>query len=169
MKTKEDPLKILINSAGFYTGYGVNHEDRQFKGLFEMTPVVENRGVHIKYRAVGLKEEGNEKEIGLFNRDMLLFNEEDTLIAHNNENKLCLWTLNSNVPTVCMFELRRFRRIPGEKSILIFGFGKRNDETIFREEITMEIWDAGNLAYNYYWGEPQGHFLSRSTIIMRKL
>jgi hypothetical protein len=169
MKPKEDPLKILINSSGFYTGFGVNHEDKQFKGILEITPVVGNRGVYVKYRAVGMKEQGPAKDIELYNRDMQLFNEEHTLIAYNNDNKLCLWTLNSNVPTVCVFKLRRFRRIPNVKSIIIFGFGSKEDSEHFREEIAIEIWDAGNIGYNYYWGEAGGHFLARSTVIMRKL
>lgn len=170
MKIKTEPLEILIKSAGFYTGYGVNHEDQQFKGLLEITPVVNNKGVHIKYRATGLSDENEKIEhVNLYNREMQLFNEEDTIIAFDNKNKLCLWTLNINVPMMCMFELRRYRRIADTKSILIFGFGDKKDEEHFREEITIEIWDSGSVAYNYYWGEPGGNFLARSTIIMRKL
>ncbi len=168
-KDKAEPLDILVNSAGFYTGFGVNHEDKQFRGLLEITPVVNNRGVNVKYRAVGTMGDEFEKDINLFSKDTILYNEEHTLIAYNNHNKLCLWTLNNNAPTVCLFKLRRFRRIPGNKTIMIFGFGDRGDDKIFREEISMEIWDAGNIAYNYFWGEPGGLFLSRSTVIMRKL
>jgi hypothetical protein len=169
MRSHTEALDVLIKSAGFYTGYGVNHEDQQFKGLFEMTPVVNNNGVHIKYRATGLSENETIEDVSLYSRNNQLFNEEDTLIAYNNKNKLCLWTLNINVPMVCMFDLRRFRRIADSKNILIFGFGDKKDEEHFREEITIEIWNSGSIAYNYYWGEPGGNFLSRSTIIMRKL
>jgi len=169
IENKIEPLEILLSCKGIYTGLGVNHEDVQFRGLLEIIPVVNDKGVNIKYRAVGIH--GNEFDDldNLFSSETVLFNEEHTLIAYNNHNKLCLWTLNYNVPTVCVFKLRRFRRIPGNKTIFIFGFGERSDEKIFREEISIEIWDAGNIAYNYYWGEAGGHFLSRSTVIMRKL
>ncbi len=169
MKNKEEPLQILIKNAGFYTGFGVNHEDKQFKGLLEITPVINNKGVVIKYRAVGTTGDEFEKSVNLYSRDTILFSEEHSLIAHDNHNKLCLWTLNNNVPTVCVFKLRRFRRIPNDKTIFIFGFGDKDDDKIFREEIIIEIWDAGSIAYNYFWGEAGGHFLSRSQIIMRKL
>ena len=170
MKKHTEPLEKLINAAGFYTGYGVNHENQQFKGLFEITPIVNNNGVHIKYKATGLTEEDHKIEHeNLYNQEMQLVNEEDTIIAFNNDNKLCLWTLNINVPMVCVFNLRRYRRIADSKSILIFSFGDKKDEKHFREEITIELWDSGSIAYNYFWGEPGGNFLSRSTIIMRKL
>lgn len=164
-----DPVDILVNNAGFYTGYGVNNEDKQFKGLLEITPVVSNSGVHVMYRTIGLADEEAPEEAGLYKREHTIFNEEHTLVARNSGNKVCLWTLNSNMPTVCVFELRRVRRIANNKSIIIFGFGDTKDKTVFREEITFEIWDAGNIAYNYYWGEPGGTFLARSQAIMRRI
>ncbi len=169
MEHKEGPLEMLLKSAGFYTGYGVNHDDQQFRGILELTPIIGNNGVYIKYRSVGLRGDELEKDTSLFSRDTRLYHEEHTLIAKNNVNKLTLWTISILTPTVSLFNLRRYRRIPNQKAFIVFGFGNREDNTIFREEISVEIWDSGSIAYNYFWGEPGGLFLSRSTVIMRKI
>jgi hypothetical protein len=58
------------------------------------------------------------------------------------------------------YELRDYKRIPNTKDILIFGFGERDSMCDFREELTIELWDNGDLSYNYFWGMPNGEFVS---------
>ncbi len=91
------------------------------------------------------------------------------MICNDSENKLTLWTLNNNIGTMARFDLRRFRQVSPKHCLFIFGFGDPDDNNVFREEITIELWDEGDLSYNYSWGEAGGHFLSRSTVKMKKI
>lgn len=91
------------------------------------------------------------------------------LISLTNENKLCLWTLNSNFHTAISFDFKSHKRIPGVKDIIIFGYGNPDDNTIFREETAIELFDDGNLNYNYYWGMPDSVFMKHSSVTMKKV
>ncbi len=157
-----------MKREGNYLGKGINHEKKEFQGTLSLRAVVDKKGVLIKYRAVGL--EGNEfnKKTTLYNSETVLYNEEVSVICRDNENKLSLWTLNNNIGTMARFELRRFRQVSNKHSLMIFGFGDPEDNNVFREEITIELWDNNDMSYNYSWGEAGGHFLSRSTIRMKK-
>lgn len=148
-------LSLLGLKAGRYSGSGLNDGHQKFTGELHLTPVVNNYGVHIAYRAKG--------------KDGTIYSEEHTLISLNNENRLCLWTLNSNFHTTIAFDFKSHKRIPGVKDIIIFGYGNAEDNNLFREEIDIELFDNGELGYNYYWGMPDGEFVKRSSIKMRKV
>lgn len=166
---KKDLIKVLINCEGTYLGSGTNHENKEFQGTLVLKPIVNNRGVSLKYKAVGMHGNEFNKETTLYNKDTVLYNEEYTIICYDSQNELSLWTLNNNVGTMERFDLRRFRRISGNRSLFIFGFGDPDDNSVFREEISIESWENGDMSYNYSWGEAGGHFLSRSTIRMKKI
>jgi hypothetical protein len=162
-------LEILVKHEGTYTGFGKDQDEKEFKGSLEMSNVAGNKGVLIRYRAIGV--EGNEfnKSTTLFNRDTVLFNEETTIICYDNQNKLSLWTLNNKIGTMTKFDFRRYRQVSSKHSLFIFGFGAQEDNNVFREEITIELWENQDISYNYSWGEAGGHFLSRSVIRMKKI
>lgn len=165
---KSDLLKPLLIREGVYSGKGINHENKEFQGTLVLEQIVNNRGVSLKYKAVGT--EGNElNSETLYNKDTVLYNEEYTLICNNYRNEITLWTLNSGIGTMSHFDLRRYRHVSEDRFIYIFGFGDPEDNNVFREEITIELWENGDLSYNYSWGEAGGHFLSRSTIRMKKI
>lgn len=166
---KSDLLTPLLNRTGNYFGKGINHENKEFQGTLELRSIVNNRGVSVKYKAVGTEGIEFNKDTTLFNEDTVLYNEEYTVICNNNKNELTLWTLNNNIGTMAQFDLRRYRQVSSKRSIYIFGFGDPEDNNVFREEITIELWENGDLSYNYTWGEAGGHFLSRSTIRMKKI
>lgn len=168
-KPKQDPLSILIKRTGLYRGSGVNHDNKEFQAELEMKNVVDNKGISIKYKAVGTEGVEFNKETTLYNIDTILYNEECTLICYDSDNKLSLWTLNNNIGNMARFDLRRQRSVSSKHHIFIFGFGEIEDETVFREEITIELWENGDLSYNYSWGESGGLFLSRSTVRMKKI
>ncbi len=159
---------MLSKRDGNYMGIGVNHENKEFQGKLELRTIVNKKGVALKYSAVGVKGNEFNKDSMLFNGDTILYNEENTVICNDSENRLTLWTLNNNIGTMARFDLRRFRQVSSKHSLFIFGYGDPEDNNIFREEITMELWDNNDLSYNYSWGEAGGHFLSRSTIRMKK-
>ncbi len=162
-------LDILTKRDGNYLGIGINHENKEFQGTLTLRSIVNKKGVSLKYKAIGI--EGNEfnKDTTLYNHETILYNEEYTLICNDSENKLTLWTLNNNIGTMARFNLRRYRQVSPKHSLFIFGFGNPEDNNVFREEITIELWDDGDLSYNYSWGEAGGHFLSRSTVRMKKI
>lgn len=162
-------LDILTKRDGNYMGIGINHENKEFQGTLTLTSIVNNKGVSLRYKAIGI--DGNEfnKDTNLYNHETILYNEEYTLICNDSENKLALWTLNNNIGTMARFDLRRFRQVSPKHCLFIFGFGDPDDNNVFREEITIELWDEGDLSYNYSWGEAGGHFLSRSTVKMKKI
>jgi len=148
-------LSLLGLKAGEYSGEGLNDGHQKFTGKLVLMPVVNNYGVYVAYKATG--------------KDGTVYSEEHTLISLTNENKLCLWTLNSNFHTTITFDFKSHKRIPGVKDIIIFGYGNPDDNTIFREEIAIELFDDGNLSYNYYWGMPDGVFVKHSSITMKKI
>jgi len=161
-------LEILLKCAGHYMGLGVNHEKKEFKGDLELIPIVNKKGLLLKYRAVGTKGIEFNKPESLYNLETILYNEEHTIIAYDNKNRLSLWTLNLNVNTFVKFDLKHYKQVAPKRYLFIFGFGKPEDSTIYREEITIELWENGDISYNYAWGESEGHFVSRSTVRMKK-
>jgi hypothetical protein len=165
---KSGLLKPLLSKEGVYSGKGENQDYKEFQGTLELRSIVNNRGVSLKYKAVGTEGSEFNRET-LYNKDTVLYNEEYTLICNNNKNEITLWTLNSNIGTMSRFDLRRYRYVSKDRYIYIFGFGDPEDNNVFREEITIELWENGDLSYNYSWGEAGGHFLSRSTIRMKKI
>jgi hypothetical protein len=162
-------LELISKREGKYMGFGINHENKEFKATLEIKSVVNNKGASFRYKAIGT--DGNElnKDTHLFNKETILYNEEYTIICYNNKNELTLWTLNNNIGTMARFDLRRFRQVSSKHCLFIFGYGNPEDNTIFREEITIELWDNGDVSYNYSWGEAGGHFLSRSAVRMKKI
>lgn len=167
-KKRTDLIELLSERAGNYMGMGVNHEDKMFKGNLEIKPVIDSKGILLKYLAVGTEGTEFKKASTLYNVETVLYYEEVSLICRDNNNEICLWTLNNNVGTMQRFELRRFRNISRDRMVVIFGYGEKEDNEIFREEITIEFWENGDLSYNYSWGESGGHYISRFTIRMKK-
>lgn len=162
-------LELLTKREGKYVGIGVNHEKKDFKGILEVKSVVNHKGVSFRYKAIGMAGTEFNKDTVLYNEETVLYNEEYTIICYDNENKLALWTLNNNIGTMVRFDLRRYRQVSPKHILFIFGYGDPDDNNIFREEITIELWDNDDLSYNYSWGEAGGHFLSRSSVRMKKI
>lgn len=162
-------LEHLVKHDGRYEGIGSNHEDKEFKGMLEVRSVVNNKGVTFRYKAIGLAGTEFNDPKALYNEDTVLYNEEYTIICNDNENKIALWTLNNNIGTLVRFDLRRFRQVSPKHAIFIFGYGDPEDNNIFREEITIELWENKDLSYNYSWGEAGGLFLARFSVRMKKI
>lgn len=131
--------------------------------------MVNHKGVSFRYKAIGMAGTEFNKDTVLYNEETVLYNEEYTIICYDHENKLALWTLNNNIGTMVRFDLRRYRQVSPKHILFIFGYGDPEDNNIFREEITIELWDNDDLSYNYSWGEAGGHFLSRSSVRMKKI
>jgi hypothetical protein len=148
-------LELLCRKGGKYSGEGLNDNHQKFTGELSLTPVVNNYGINIAYTATA--------------KDGTIISEEHTLIALDSENKLTMWTLNSNFNTTAIFDFKLHRRIPGQKDIVVFGFSGSKETDLTREEISIEFMDNGDLSYNYYWGMPDGEFMKHSTATMKKI
>lgn len=161
-------IAILAERSGSYTGTGKNQDNKEFSGTLELKTVANEKGISLKFSAIGT--EGNEfnKNTNLYSKDTILFSEEWAIICYDSKNELALWSLNSSIGTMAKFHLRRFRQISGTRSLFIFGYGSPESNTIYREEISIELLENGELSYNYSWGESGGHFLSRLTVTMKK-
>lgn len=168
-KQKHEHIDLLLKREGTYMGMGTNHEEKEFRGEMKIRTIVNNKGISIRYKCVGMEGVEFNKDTMLYNKDTVLYNEEYTIVCNDSDNELCLFTLNSNVNTMAKFELRRFRHVSASHQLYIFGFGDPEDKNHFREEITIELWEDGDISYNYSWGEAGGIFLSRSTIRMKKI
>lgn len=168
-KSKSEPLSIFQKFEGHYRGNGINHENKEFTGNLELKSIVNKKGIAITYKAIGNDGIEFNKETTLYNKDTIFYNEEYAIICYDCDNKLTLWTLNSSIGTMAKFDLRRQRQASSKHFIFIFGFGDIADDTIFREEITIELWENGDLSYNYSWGEAGGLFLSRFTLRLKKI
>jgi len=166
---QKDILSLLRKYEGNYRGFGYNHENRKFRGRLNIKPIVSNMGIYIHYTAIGTEGANLNKPTTLYTKETAIYNEEHITIALDHENNLKLWSLNSNIGTMIIFDFRGMKYITNQKKhIVIFGYGTIEDNTMFREEITIELWDNGEIGYSYTWGESKGLFLSRSFITMKK-
>ena len=148
-------LEKLCNKSGKYVGEGMTDHDKCFTGYLDIEPVINNDGVQLKFKTI--------------DKDGTIQNEEHTLIALNTENIISLWTLNNSFHTYIPFEFRDHKKINGDKEILIFCFGDVRKNKSFREEISLELYENGDIGYNYFWGFPSGEFLARSNSLMKKI
>jgi hypothetical protein len=165
---KVNLLEIFKGREGSYMGFGVNHDSKEFRGTLDLKRIINGRGIEIKYKAVGVEGTEFNTSTHLYNEETVLYNEENTIIAYDGENQLCLWTLNSNIPSMVKFELRRYRQISSKKHLFIFGFGNPEDNTIFREEISIELAED-EFTYNYSWGQANGMFIASFSVTMKKI
>jgi hypothetical protein len=82
-----DLIQALCRGPQQWRGLGRNHEDEEFTGRLELQPLVEERGVLLRYRALRLP-------------DGRLVHEEATLLARDAEGQLCLWPVMSELPGI---------------------------------------------------------------------
>ena len=164
-----DLLDIFIDRDGTYMGFGSDLDERRFRGDLEVKHIAGGKGIALKFTAVGMSGTEFNTHTTLFNEDTVLFNEEYATLAYDTENRLCLWVISSNIPTMVKFSLRRYREVSQDQHIFIFGFGDPDDGSVFREEITIEVSGDNEFAYNYSWGQSDGMFLARWSAIMKKI
>ena len=165
----DDFLKMINQRTGTYSGMGINNEDKQFRGMMDLRGVVGARGARLHFAAIGIHGTDYNKSTNLYSIETVIYNEEETLIAYNSENTLCLWSLSSNIGTTVVYEYRSQKYVKNEKNVFIFGFGNPDQNKMFREEITIELYENGDIGYNYSWGQPDGLLLQRSNIRMNRI
>jgi len=157
-----DLIQALSRGPQQWRGLGRNHEDEEFTGRLELQPLVEERGVLLRYRALRLP-------------DGRLVHEEATLLARDSEGQLCLWPVMSELPGIWCHRIvlpaGRHDAAPDTQGRweVCFTTGPSEASAQFREQIRLVLDPAGELHYAHAWGLPGGVFAERSACAMRAL
>ncbi|WP_374587407.1 hypothetical protein [Ideonella dechloratans] len=157
-----DLIQALSRGPQQWRGLGRNHEDEEFTGRLELQPLVEERGVLLRYRALRLP-------------DGRLVHEEATLLARDTEGRLCLWPVMSELPGIWCHHIvlaeGRLDAAPDTRGRweARFATDPREARDSFRQEIRLTLDPAGELRYAHAWGLPGGDFGERSACAMRAL
>lgn len=153
----EEMNKIIENLCEFkgnYIGQGINHDNQEFKGALEISPLINGKGISIRFKAQGIDGE--------------VYHEEETIIAPDDEGGFSLWTLNSNA--LMMYRHIYKESIPKRDSLstLKFQYNQPDDASKFREIIELDLHKNGKIGYHYSWGMPGGDFKERSGLNLSK-
>lgn len=157
-----DLIQALSRGPQQWRGLGRNHEDEEFTGRLELQPLVEERGLLLRYRALRLP-------------DGRLVHEEATLLARDGEGALCLWPVMGELPGIWCHRIvlpaGRQDAAPDTQGRweVCFATGPREARDGFREEIRLVLSPGGGLHYAHAWGLPGGDFADRSACTMRAL
>jgi hypothetical protein len=144
-------VELLLQRAGQYQGHGINHEDQPFHGELEIGPLLGNRGVTLKFRAVGI--------------DGTVYHDERSWVAPDEGGEIAMWSIHSNGEGVLKHTRRNGAGVEGANT-LVFGLGDRNDPAVFRIEVALDLWADGAVGYRFAWGQPGGEFKPRSSVRM---
>lgn len=143
-------LRALAAGASRYVGRGVNHEAERFAGELRVQRLVGGAAVMLHYTAA--LDDGS------------VVHEESTLLGAGPDGRLVLWPTMSELEAVLPHV--EVQAAPGSTAAglrVVFAHGQRQDETSFREEITVALAPDGTLTYAHAWGLPGGKFADRSS------
>lgn len=141
-------LQALAGGARRYSGRGLNHEGEAFTGTLVVEPLVGGRAVMLHYTA--RLDDGS------------IAHEESTLLAPGPDGRLVLWPVMSEIDAVLPHAEAHTAPVEAGSG-LVFAFGRRDDDSAFREEITVALGAGGALTYAHAWGLPGGPFDDRSS------
>lgn len=147
-------IQQLALRAGKYEGKGINHDNQEFFGTFEIKPIINNQGLAISFIAKGT--------------DGTIYHQESTTIAFSDQEELCLWTLNNNVPFQYVHKFETCTTVENAINTFKFNYNTPEETNKFRESIYIDLWDNGDISYRYAWGMPNGEFAERSGLRMIK-
>ncbi|MFB6352090.1 MAG: hypothetical protein ABEN55_13830, partial [Bradymonadaceae bacterium] len=116
----------FIDAAGTYMGVGVN-DDEEFVGQLTIEPAVGEAGVSLHFEA---ETEGAGE----------LLHEEQMLVGFTRDGELYLWGLDSSTERIRKHELRDVE-YDDRSTRFLFGVGRPDNQSAFREEITFDIAD----------------------------
>lgn len=157
-----DLIQALCRGPQQWRGLGRNHEDEEFAGRLELQPLVEERGVLLRYRALRLP-------------DGRLVHEEATLLARDGDGALCLWPVAGEQSGVWCHRIvlpaGRQDAAPDTRGRweVCFATGPRDEVERFRQEIRLVLDPSGELHCVQAWGLPGGVFEERSVCAMRAM
>ena len=147
-------ISTLLSYQGQYRGTGINHDNQEFTGELHLSPIIDSKGVELRFVATG--------------NDGTIYHQEKTLIAPNESESISLWTLNNNVPHLYEHKIKDTDTVDGASHTLMFVHNNPEDSSQFRETISIDLWPNGDLSYSYAWGLLGGDFQDRSGLRMSK-
>jgi hypothetical protein len=146
-------LQALKASTGLYVGEGLNHEGEKFQARFLLEPQLDDSLIELRFRA-----EDSEQA----------FHEERTWISEDlAQPGLCLWTVSTNTPGVLRLPLVELTQDGSYSTRAVFRLGDPDDQSRFREEITLAVRHDGGIEYVYAWAVPHEKFAVRSRCLLR--
>ena len=148
---RED-FKVLFNYAGTFEGFGINHEGQKFRGTLNLVKQIDGRGLSLDFRATG--------------DDGTVFHSEHSILGLTPFETFSLWVLSSNHPGVIEHQYFDDKPAPGALATLSFRCGDFGNTASFREVISLDLLEGGDLTYRYSWGMPGGEFKERSAVKM---
>lgn len=140
------PIERLIQLRGKFKGNGKLHNGVPFVGVASVEPLIDQMAVEISYKAM--------------DDDDYCFHEERCIVARDFFGTVKMWNLSSNTPGMLELEQRE----KGDKTV--FGLGNKEDPSVFRQEIVLEVGDDNKFGYHYYCGMPEGEFGYKSGLLM---
>jgi hypothetical protein len=154
----QDFIGLLGERAGSYSGITENQAGQGYRTTLEIAPLADREGYSLLYQAGGLD-------------GTVYFTEESTIELRGEEVDLLVpgasvKGMDPDKPV--RFELRREEAADGSFRGFVFGFGDILDRTIFREEITIDLWENGDVGYRYAWGEPGEDLVPRTATRMKR-
>lgn len=142
-------LSVLTAGSSLFHGQGVNHEDEAFVAGLQVKLLEAGRAALLLYTAK--LEDGT------------VVHTESTLLGTGPDGNLWLWPVMSEIPVVLPHPAVETKNEDGQFIRTVFGSGPRDDRTVFREEITLQVNANGSLIYAHAWGLPGGAFEDRSS------
>jgi hypothetical protein len=141
-------LTALISGPHKFTGTGVNHEGENFTATLVLQPLVSGSALMFHYVAT--------------RTDGVQVHSEATLLGSSSNGSLCLWPVMVELPAVLPHALKILTTSADGEFTAVFASGSREDMSVFREEITIQLKPSGSLVYAHSWGMPGGTFAERS-------
>ena len=146
-------LARLAAAEGTYEGDGMNHAEEKFRGELKMKPALDGAVIEIQFRATDAEN---------------AFHEERTWITEDLvHGGLALWTVSTNTPGVLKLNLVEDTSDGSYSSRVVFRLGDRDDESRFREEISLSLRHDRGIEYVYSWGVPHEKFGVKSKALLR--
>lgn len=146
-----DLLSALLAGPRRFAGAGFNHEGEHFTAVLELQPLVQGSALMWHYTAT--RDDG------------LHLHAESTLLSTDGQDRPCLWPVMEELPFVLPHPLVDLKAPAGAGAplVAVFASGPVDDNTTFREQITLELATDGSLRYAHAWGLPGEAFGDRSS------
>jgi hypothetical protein len=117
-------LKNLFDRAGSYEGFGINHEGQRFRGVLNLVPQIEGKGVSIDFCATG--------------DDGTVYHKEHSILGITPLETLSLWVMSNNHPGVIEHQHVEDKFTSGAEKSFSFRFGDTGNLNSFREVISLD-------------------------------
>lgn len=142
-------MHSVLQTAGHFSGTGINHAGESFTGRMTLSPVIGHCAVSLVFTALGDKDE--------------VFHDERTLIGLDSAGGMVMVSASNNTGAVMTYHLHL-----REEERLVFQFGDIAMADTFREQRELIVHASGDVTYRFSWGMPGGEFQERSVVRMAK-